>query len=191
LDDIVLCGLNTIKTRVDGIECKLDGEETYYFNPSRTAQNGINFITRELIEELKSSDDEAIRSLFELLCVLSGEEYNKPDLISHFFESLVTKNLTLGEFLLRKLHMRINFSITRGQIAEFKRIVDSCEVIFNQQEILKRCKPASYMIYYLKEVNEYVGKISQQDVERINSHKKLRRELQHLSKDEDNYSKYI
>jgi hypothetical protein len=87
--------------------------------------------------------------------------------------------------------MKINFSLTGKQLVEFKRIVESNELLFNQNEIFKLCKPASYMIYYLKEINEYVNKLVEGDLEKINLAKKLRREYQHLSKEDVNYSKFI
>jgi hypothetical protein len=47
------------------------------------------------------------------------------------------------------------------------------------------------MVYYLKEVSGYINKLVDCDINRINETKKLRRELQHLSKEETVYSKYI
>jgi hypothetical protein len=92
---------------------------------------------------------------------------------------------------LRKLHTKINFALNKNQIAEFRSIVDANGIIFNQNEIFKICKPASYMIYYLKEMNEYIDKVANCDLEKINENKKLKRELQHLNKEEDKYAKYI
>jgi hypothetical protein len=47
------------------------------------------------------------------------------------------------------------------------------------------------MIYYLKEIYEFMNKVVNIDVEKMNGIKKLRRELQYLSKEEDSYSKFI
>jgi hypothetical protein len=40
-------------------------------------------------------------------------------------------------------------------------------------------------------MNEYISKIAGEDLGRINETKKLRKEFQHLSKEEANYSKYV
>jgi hypothetical protein len=200
IDDIIKNGVITIKDRVDVVEDQIISEEKIYFNPSRTAQNGINFVTRDLIDELKRCDYESIKDMFRLLYILGNEDYNNhPNLIKHFFDNIGLKNLTfskffiknLGEYMLRKLHMKVNFALNKRQITEFKKIVDGNEIIFNQNEIYKICKPASYMIYYLKEMNEYIEKVANGDLDKINEVKKLRRELTHLNKDEAFYSKYI
>src|SRR5690349_11498715 len=104
---------------------------------------------------------------------------------------LVSFILILGEFILRKLHSKINFSLSRKQVLEFKKVSESNELLFNQNEMFKICRPASYMVYYLKEVNGYINKLADCDLSRLNETKKLRRELQHLSKEEVFYSKYI
>jgi site-specific DNA-adenine methylase len=93
LDDIIINGVNTIRDRIEDLEKRIGNEEKVYFNPSRTAQNGINFITRELIEELKRCENEAIKDLFKLLYIMNNQDYNSPNLISEFFEMLSQKGI--------------------------------------------------------------------------------------------------
>jgi hypothetical protein len=97
LDDTIQDGLDVIKKRINDIQGQLGNEESFYFNPSRTAQNGINFITRELVEELKSTDDNTIHSLFKLLLILNNEESYQS--IGSFFDSLAAKNMSFGNFV--------------------------------------------------------------------------------------------
>jgi hypothetical protein len=87
--------------------------------------------------------------------------------------------------------MKVNFSMTKEQIFEFRRIAESNSAVFNQNEIFKICKPASYMVYYLKEINEYIDRLEQGDLARLNEVKKLRKELHVLNRDEAKYSKYL
>jgi hypothetical protein len=87
--------------------------------------------------------------------------------------------------------MKINFSLNKKQICEFKHIVEANELIFNQNEIYRICKPASYLIYYLKEVSDYIERLEYGDLEKINKVKKLRRELYFLNKEEMKFSKYV
>jgi hypothetical protein len=76
----------------------ITNEEKVYFNPSRTAQNGISFLTKELTEELlKSSQNETVKDIFRLLYILNKEDYNiSPDIVHTFFIDLADKGLTLS-----------------------------------------------------------------------------------------------
>jgi hypothetical protein len=87
--------------------------------------------------------------------------------------------------------MKINFSLSKKQISEFKRIVEGNEVLFNQNEIFKICKPASYMVYYFKEINDYIDRLEHGDLERLNDVKKMRREMHTLNREEAKYSKFV
>jgi hypothetical protein len=83
---------------MEEVERKIGSDENIYFNPSRTAQNGINFVTKDLIEELKNCENERIKDLFRLLCILVGEEFNKSQPIRSFFNSIATKNFSMSNF---------------------------------------------------------------------------------------------
>jgi hypothetical protein len=87
--------------------------------------------------------------------------------------------------------MKVNFNLNKKQISEFRHILQSNDNLLNQNEIFKICKPASYLVYYLKEVAEYFEKLEYSDFETINNIKKLRRELHFLNKEEVKYFKYI
>jgi hypothetical protein len=98
LDDMVKKGVDTIKERMEDLEQKIGNDEKIYFNPSRTAQNGVNFITRDLVEELKTCEDEKIKDLFRLLFILGKEDYTKArNPIVGFFDTLASKNLTFSK----------------------------------------------------------------------------------------------
>src|SRR5688572_26501831 len=70
LDDIVRNGVNSIKDRIEEVESRIANEDKIYFNPSKTAQNGINFVTNQSIDELQRSDNDNIKDLFRLLYIL-------------------------------------------------------------------------------------------------------------------------
>ena len=58
-----------------------------YFKPSKTAQNAINFITKENIEDLKNCDDNEIKNIFKCFNIISGIEDNNNNIINNFFEN--------------------------------------------------------------------------------------------------------
>jgi hypothetical protein len=97
LDDIIKDGLEVVRTRIDQIEDNINNEEKIYFNPSKTAQNGINFVTQGLIDDiLRCSHNETIRDIFRLLYVLGNKDYTSPLIIKDFFENLFKKGLTFS-----------------------------------------------------------------------------------------------
>jgi hypothetical protein len=87
---------------MEKIDTKISNEEKIYFNPTRTAQNGINFVTRDLIDEFKQCNEETVKDMFRLLYILNAEDYtHSPDLIQKFFDNLDIKNLSFSKFVFK------------------------------------------------------------------------------------------
>jgi hypothetical protein len=97
-DFIIKTGLEQIHERITQIEAKIINEDKVYFTPSKTAQNGINFITKDHIEDiLKNSHDETLVDIFKLFYILNGEEYTKPEIIENLFIDLGNKGMSLSK----------------------------------------------------------------------------------------------
>jgi hypothetical protein len=86
-----------MKYRIELVENIIQTGEKVYFNPSKTAQNGINFITKDLIAEIiKASENDIVKDLFRLLNILNNEDMKNPDPIGGFFMNLASKGLTFS-----------------------------------------------------------------------------------------------
>src|SRR4051794_14618346 len=83
LNNIIQNGIGVIKERITIIDTKIQNGEKIYFNPSKTAQNAINFLNKELITELLANTDiELVQDIFKLLNILIKEDPNCPDPIN-------------------------------------------------------------------------------------------------------------
>jgi hypothetical protein len=97
IEGIIKDGVDIIKDRMEEIQDEQDEDEKIYFNPSRTAQNGINFITKELINELKNCEDERVKDLFRLLFIIADEEYSMPNVIKSFFDKMALQCVSFSK----------------------------------------------------------------------------------------------
>jgi hypothetical protein len=96
IENIVKSGIDIIKDRIDVIDAKIQSGEKLYFNASKTAQNAINFLNKELINEmLGSADIDIIQDMFRLLNILINKESGN-DPINSFFVNIAAKGLSLS-----------------------------------------------------------------------------------------------
>ncbi len=143
------------------------------FVPSKTAQNSLNFITKEeeiiLTQENISTlpvRDEII-GIFKIIFLLIRQNFEKVDetllpeyLINKILvklkidnlSNIICKNL---EILFQNLICN-NLLLSHEQISKIISIVEKNENVLNPTHILKSCKVAACVTFIIKEIYEYV-----------------------------------
>mgnify|MGYP007031251074 CR=1 FL=1 len=67
----------------------------------------------------------------------------------------------------------INYSLDINQIEAIQNIVNHNDTIINPTLIYSICKPASHLVYYIKELYEYINKVSEVDLRRLYIYRRL------------------
>jgi hypothetical protein len=67
----------------------------------------------------------------------------------------------------------INYYLTKDQIDNIIAIVNHDDSIIKSNSIYSISKPASHLVYYIKELYEYVEKVSKCDLRRLYEYRRL------------------
>ncbi len=70
----------------------------------------------------------------------------------------------------------INFSLNENQIEAIRNIVSQNYNIINPTMIYGICKPASHLVYYIKELYEYISRIGDADLQNLYLYRRLKDE---------------
>jgi hypothetical protein len=143
------------------------------FVPSKTAQNGLNFITKE--EELLFSHEnlvnlparEEINAILKIIYILIRQNYEKIEenllgdqLINKILSKMKIDNLSNDTFkILETLFQNVicnNLLLSNDQISKIISIVEKTENVLNPTYILKSCKVIAYVTFIIKEIYEYL-----------------------------------
>lgn len=139
------------------------------FTPSKTAQNGLNFVTKGEEESLCSKEQpEEIINIFKLIYILVGQDYtniNPQKLIEHLivevFPILGVENISKIKYYklyLESLFLNYiskNTDFTDKQYEEMIKIIHENPKILSSSDLLKLSRSVSYMTFILKELYEF------------------------------------
>ena len=165
------------------------------FVPSKTAQNGLNFISKEDELVLGNSDlssSEEIISTFKIIYILVNQNYKNYDenlLASNLINNIMVKfgvsNLSkINILILEILFLNIicyNLILTKDQFILIKEVVDSNQNFLNPSAMLKKNKIVSYITFIVKEIYDYIH-FKTEDGTMIQNLKKRYYELNQMKK---------
>lgn len=131
------------------------------FIPTKTAQNGLKFITKE--EEnylLKKEQPKEIINIFTLIFILLNEEYEyipPEQLISHLINEVYTKyNVDSIRSLFINYIVKNTQNLNQNQINALAKIIKENPNLLSSSEIMKIHSTLSYMTFILKELVNYI-----------------------------------
>jgi hypothetical protein len=170
------------------------------FTPSKTAQSGLNFITKDEEQTLASTaQPEDIVYVFKLIYIYLGESYDSlPDdaVIVHLITVLEAKynvdNLSKYTYLqLESLfisHICKNVEFDSDRLKKVIELVKKCPKIISSSDFLKINRSMSYLTFILKEIYEYATTKSIDGVY-VSQLRLLRDEIAVLNKRLESYRK--
>ena len=131
------------------------------FIPTKTAQNGLNFITKD--EEgyiMKKEQPQEMISLFTVIYVLLNENYEQIEpqrIISNLFTEIYAKYQvdTIKELFFSHIVKNAN-NLTQNQINVLAKILRENPSMLSSTEILKINRSISYMIFIFKELFAFI-----------------------------------
>ena len=131
------------------------------FIPTKTAQNGLNFITKD--EEgylIKKEQPQEMISLFTVIYVLLNENYEQIEpqrIISNLFTEIYAKYQvdTIKELFFSHIVKNAN-NLTQNQINVLAKILRENPSMLSSTEILKINRSISYMIFIFKELFAFI-----------------------------------
>jgi len=131
------------------------------FAPSKTAQNGLNFLTKDEEGNLAKKDQpNEIINIFKLVYVLVNESYEHlplnqliPNLLTNIFPKL--KIESLKSYYLNTIGKTIN--ISTNQHEKLTKILADNPKLLNSSELLKINRCVSYMTFMVKEILDYAS----------------------------------
>jgi hypothetical protein len=136
------------------------------FVPSKTAQNGLNFVTKD--EEVFLSTKEQpieIIYLFKLIYLYLNEPYDaQPDenIINYVINEMENKynveNLSNLLIMLESLlvnHISSNVEFEKERLDKIISLVKCCPKILSSSDCLKINRSVSYITFILREIYEY------------------------------------
>ena len=131
------------------------------FIPTKTAQNGLNFITKD--EEgylIKKEQPQEMISLFTVIYVLLNENYEQIEpqkIISNLFTEIYAKYQvdTIKALFLSHIVKNAN-NLTQNQINILAKILRENPSMLSSTEILKINRSISYMIFIFKELFAFI-----------------------------------
>lgn len=131
------------------------------FIPTKTAQNGLKFITKE--EEnylLKKEQPKEIINIFILIFILLNEEYeNIPpeQIISYLINEIYKKyNVDSIRALFINYIVKNTQNLNQKQINSLAKIIKDNPNLLSSSEIMKIHSTLSYMTFILKELVNYI-----------------------------------
>jgi hypothetical protein len=171
------------------------------FSPSKTAQNGLNFFTKENENYLLKSDSKEAKDILKLIYILLNEKYDHlsdthlglfllKNILPRYKVENISKNFSNIEMLFLNVIYEKVFSsneINESQSTQFNEIIQNRQELIQPYMISVICLPASFLCFSLKEIHEVLALRSSPEF-------KWRREWQYLKRlraDEEKYKKYI
>jgi hypothetical protein len=67
----------------------------------------------------------------------------------------------------------INYSLYENQIDEIRKIIEMNDTIVNPTLLYSICKPASQLVYYIKELYDYIMRVSAIDLRCLYEYRRL------------------
>jgi len=139
----------------------VDAQISKLFTPSKTAQNGLNFVTKEEESNLVKKDQPIeIINIFKLVYHLLNEDYSdlpQNQIISNLLTNIFPKQKVdnLKSFYLNMVGKPIN--ISSSQHERIMRLVAEFPKMLNSSELLKINRCISYMTFMIKEILDYTS----------------------------------
>lgn len=133
-----------------------------YFIPSKTAQNGLNFFTKEDERVLYNLPDdekyEPVVGIFKFIYILLKEDTNGiSNIIKHFFDTIMKKFKAdnLKNLFLNTVCPDL-YLINQEQIDRILSLVNNNRNFLKSTVIFKVSRPASFLSFIIKEIFDYV-----------------------------------
>jgi hypothetical protein len=141
------------------------------FRPSKTAQNCLNFITKNdesnLPLDVDANSSEEIANIFKIIYILLKQNPNKvknemlvENLFNKIMVNLKIQNLSKNYILiLETLFLNIichNLTLNTEQYTKIIEIIEMNKQILNSAYVLRFNKIASYITFIIKEIYDYI-----------------------------------
>lgn len=152
--------ISTIEKILNNIE---DFSHFMFFSPSRTAQNGLNFITKEdemlLCSLPYDENNENIFDMFRFIYILLNEEFSNfksEKIIPNLFNVIMPKYNSSNLKHLFEFTICTNLNISLNQYHKIEGLLKKNNKFFFSHIIFKISKPASYLTFIIKEIYEFI-----------------------------------
>ena len=132
------------------------------FSPSKVAQNGLNFFSKEeekvLMENSQHEDVVAIFKIILILLKVDVKSISEDKIISYVFSEVYSKyNITtLKQLFLEVISKTIN-DVKVKEIEEINALLENHPVIISSSEIMKYNRNMSYMTFIIKDIINYLN----------------------------------
>lgn len=136
------------------------------FLPSKTAQNGLNFVTKDEETNLAVKEQpEEILNLFKLIYIILNEDYSSlesntliQNLVQNIYPKLNVENLSM--FFLTPESLFLNYIskntiLTDDQYNQMTGLLQNYPKLLSSSDLMKINRCVSYLTFILKEFNDY------------------------------------